>query len=107
MYFFPDIALSGYNAFPLLTLLSLVPLDKNSGYNALPGTARRRTGRAKPNYSPLYAMSIDGEDSRNGVAKSLDRVENALLSVRPAARHSKIGEYFSLICFAFFLKKSS
>jgi len=34
----------GYNVFPLLTLLSLVPFDKYSGYNALPGTTRRRTG---------------------------------------------------------------
>ena len=39
MYFLPDIALPGYNDFPLLTLLGLVPLGKNSGYNALPGTA--------------------------------------------------------------------
>jgi len=37
-------ALPGYNALPLLTLLSLVSSEKNSGYNALPGTARRRTG---------------------------------------------------------------
>jgi len=42
--FFPDKALPGYNALPLLTLLSLVPSVENSGYNALPGTARRRNG---------------------------------------------------------------
>jgi len=50
-------------------------------------------------------MFIDGENATNGVVRSLNRAENALLSVRPAACHSKIVEIFSLNHLAFFLKK--
>ena len=58
MYVFPLKALPGYNDFPPLTLLSLVPSNKNSGYNDLPGTARRRTGPLHSFFTPPHLPPI-------------------------------------------------
>ena len=70
---FPDKAHPGYNPLPLLTLLSLDRSGKNSGYNALSGTARRRTG---PFYSfftsPYLPLILEVE--RTSTAFNVDDV---------------------------------
>ena len=65
--------LPGYNALPLLTLLSLVPSEKNFVYNALPGTARRRNVFFYSFFTSPY-LPLILEVERTSIALNVDDV---------------------------------
>jgi len=77
MYTFSLKALPGHNYFPLLTLLSLVPSENDSGCNALPGKARRRTGHFYSFFTSPYRPLI----------LEVERTSTALTWMTSVSRH--------------------